>query len=124
MRIWVNPNKLSNLGLTVNEVTRAIRNQNLQVALGTIGASPNSASNKFQFTLTSKTGLSTTKEFEDIIIKEEDNKRVRLKDVANIELGAEVYGWGANVNNTGTALLGIYQQPGSNALDVAKRNRR
>ncbi len=121
MRIWINPSKLSNLGLTVNEVTNAIKNQNLQAALGTIGASPSSGTNKFQFTLTSKTGLSTSKEFEDIILKEQDNKRVRLKDVAQIELGAEVYGWGANVNNTETALLGIYQQPGSNALNVAKR---
>ncbi len=121
MRVWINPNKLSNLGLTVNEVTTAIRNQNLQAALGSIGASPSASRNKFQYTLTSKTRLSSVKEFEDIIIKEVENKRVRLKDVARVELGAEVYGWGANVNNKETALLGIYQQPGANALEVANR---
>ncbi len=121
MRIWINPNKLSNLGLTVNEVTTAIRNQNLQAALGSIGASPSASTNKFQYTLTSKTRLSSVKEFEDIIVKEVENRRVRLKDVARVELGAEVYGWGANVNNKETALLGIYQQPGANALEVANR---
>ena len=121
MRIWINPNKLSNLSLTVNDVTTAIRNQNLQAALGSIGASPNASTNKFQYTLTSKTRLSSTKEFEDIIVKEIENRRVRLKDVARVELGAEVYGWGANVNNKETALLGIYQQPGANALAVAER---
>jgi hydrophobe/amphiphile efflux-1 (HAE1) family protein len=121
MRVWINPNKLSNLGLTVNEVTTAIKNQNLQAALGSIGASPNASTNKFQFTLTSKTRLSSVKEFENIIIKEVENSRVRLKDVARVELGAEVYGWGAYVNNKETALLGIYQQPGSNALDVANK---
>lgn len=121
MRIWINPNKLSNLGLTVNDVTTAIRNQNLQAALGSIGASPNASTNKFQYTLTSKTRLSSTKEFENIIVKEVENRRVRLKDVARVELGAEVYGWGANVNNKETALLGIYQQPGANALAVAER---
>ncbi len=121
MRVWINPNKLSNLGLTVNEVTTAIKNQNLQAALGSIGASPNASTNKFQYTLTSKTRLSSAKEFENIIIKEVENSRVRLKDVARVELGAEVYGWGAYKNNKETALLGIYQQPGSNALDVANK---
>lgn len=121
MRIWLNPEKLSNLGLTVNEVTKAIRNQNLEAALGSIGASPSASSSKFQFTLVSKTRLASVEEFEDIIIKESDNKRVKLKDIARVELGAEVYGWNANVNNKETALLGIYQQPGANALDVAKR---
>ena len=119
MRIWINPNKLSNLNLTVNEVTTAISNQNLQAALGSIGASPNTSTSKYQYSLTSDTKLSSVEEFEDIIVKEVENKKVRLKDVARVELGSEVYGWGANVNNKDTALLGIYQQPGANALDVA-----
>ena len=121
MRIWLNPEKLSNLGLTVSEVTSAIKNQNIEAALGSIGASPSESTNKFQYTLTSKTRLSSVEEFENVIIKENDNKRVRLKDIARVELGAEVYGWSANVNNKETALLGIYQQPGANALNVASR---
>ena len=121
MRVWINPNKLSNLGLTVTDVTNAIKSQNLQAALGSIGASPNTSSNKFQFTLTSKTRLSSVKEFENIIVNEVEDRKVRLKDVARVELGAEVYGWGASLNNKDTALLGIYQQPGANALDVASK---
>ena len=121
MRVWINPNKLSNLNLTVTDVTNAIRAQNLQAALGSIGASPNASTSKFQYTLTSKTRLSDTKEFGNIIVKEDAGKKVRLKDVARVELGAEVYGWGAQLNNKDTALLGIYQQPGANALDVANK---
>lgn len=122
MRIWINPDKLSNLGLNVNQVANAIKEQNLQAALGTIGASPIDASNKFQYTLTSKTRLSSQKEFEDIIVKENsDGSKVRIKDIARVELGAENYAWSATLNNTPTALLGIYQLPGANALDVAKK---
>ncbi|MCB9097334.1 MAG: multidrug efflux RND transporter permease subunit [Arcobacter sp.] len=122
MRIWINPDKLSNLGLNVNQVSNAIKEQNLQAALGTIGASPIDTSNKFQYTLTSKTRLTSQKEFEDIIIKENsDGSKVRIKDIARVELGAENYAWSATLNNNPTALLGIYQLPGANALDVAKK---
>ena len=122
MRIWVNPDKLSNLGLSINEITSSIKEQNLDAALGTIGSSPSNASNKFQFTLTSNTRLENAKEFEEIILKENsDGSRVRLGDIARIELGAENYNWSARLNNEATALLGIYQLPGANALDVAKK---
>ena len=122
MRIWVNPNLLANYNLTTNEISNAIRSQNFQAALGSVGTSPNNASNKFQYSLTSKTKLSDVKEFEDIIIKQLDNgQTVRLKNVAKVELGAENYGWDASLNNEQTALLGIYQLPGSNALDVADK---
>ncbi|MFA9372509.1 MAG: efflux RND transporter permease subunit [Poseidonibacter sp.] len=122
MRIWINPDKLSNYNLTINQITSAIKEQNLQAALGTIGSSPSNATNKFQYTLTSKTRLSSQKEFEEIIIKEnKDGSKVRLKDISRVELGAENYSWSAALNNKPTALLGIYQLPGANALDVAKK---
>ena len=70
MRIWINPDKLSNLGLTVNQLVSSIKEQNLQAALGTIGSSPIESTNKFQYTLTSKTRLTDVKEFENIIVKE------------------------------------------------------
>ena len=57
----------------------------------------------------------------NIIVNEVEDRKVRLKDVARVELGAEVYGWGASLNNKDTALLGIYQQPGANALNVASK---
>lgn len=121
MRIWINPDKLSNLNLTVSQVTQAIKEQNLQAALGSVGSSPNQANNRFEYTLVSKSRLDNVKEFEDIIIKENtDTSRVLLKDVARVELGAENYKWGSALNNKDTAFLGIYQLPGANALDVAK----
>lgn len=121
MRIWINPDKLSNLNLSINEIIAAIKEQNTQAALGSIGSSPNSSSNKFQYTLTSKTKLESAKEFEDIIIKQNsDGSKVRIKDIARVELGAENYSWSAKLNNHATALLGIYQLPGANALEVAQ----
>lgn len=122
MRIWINPDKLSNLGLTVNQLVSSIKEQNLQAALGTIGSSPIESTNKFQYTLTSKTRLTDVKEFENIIVKENsDGSKVRLKDVSRVELGAENYSWSAKLNNEDTALLGIYQLPDANALDVAQK---
>jgi len=122
MRIWINPNKLSNYNLTVSNISNAIKAQNFQAALGSIGSSPNTASNKFEYSLTSNTKLSDVKEFENIIVKElENGQKIRLKSIARIELGAENYAWDAKLNNEQTALLGIYQLPGSNALDVASK---
>ena len=122
MRVWINPNKLSNYNLTITDVSNAIKEQNFQAALGSIGNSPNSASNKFEYSLTSTTKLSTVQEFKDIIIKElENGQKIRLENIARVELGAENYGWDAKLNNEPTALLGIYQLPGSNALDVAAK---
>ncbi|RXI37095.1 hydrophobe/amphiphile efflux-1 family RND transporter [Malaciobacter mytili] len=122
MRIWINPDKLSNLGISINEVTAAIKEQNLQAALGTVGSSPNNSSNKFQYTLTSKTKLVSAKEFEDVIIRQNsDGSKVRIKDIARVELGAENYSWSAKLNNKPTAALGIYQLPEANALDVATK---
>lgn len=122
MRIWINPDKLSNLNISINEVVGAIKEQNAQAALGSIGSSPNSTSNKFQYTLTSKTKLESAKEFEDIIVRHNDNgSKVRVKDIARVELGAENYSWSAKLNNKPTALLGIYQLPGANALEVAEQ---
>ena len=69
MRIWINPDKLSNLGLTVDPTSFINKEQNLQAALGTIGSSPIESTNKFQYTLTSKTRLTDVKEFENIIGK-------------------------------------------------------
>ncbi|NQY24832.1 MAG: efflux RND transporter permease subunit [Campylobacteraceae bacterium] len=121
MRIWINPNILSNLKLSVNDVSAAIKAQNLQAALGSIGASPNDSNAKFQYSLVSKSKLNTVEEFENIIVKQnEDGSQIKLKDIANIELGAETYSWDARLNNKDAAMLGIYQLPGSNALELAK----
>ncbi len=79
MRIWMNPDKLSSLNLGINEVIAAIKEQNTEAALGSIGSSPNSSSNKFQYTLTSKTKLESAQEFEDIIVRHNnDGSKVRI----------------------------------------------
>jgi hydrophobe/amphiphile efflux-1 (HAE1) family protein len=122
MRIWLNPDKLSSLDLTINDVNQAIQEQNLQIALGTIGDTGVSTQNKFQYTLVSKTRLESSKDFEAIVIREnEDGSKVRVKDIARVELGAENYIWSATLNNKDSALLAIYQLPDANALDVAQK---
>lgn len=122
MRIWLNPNKLSSLGLTLTDITQAIQSQNVQVALGSIGDTSIATQNKFQYTLISKTRLDSAEEFEKIIVREnEDGSKVLLKDVSRIELGAESYIWSAGLNNKDAALLGIYQLPNANALEVAQK---
>ena len=122
MRIWLNPDKLSALDLTINEVTQAIKEQNIQIALGTIGDTALAQQNKFQYTLVSKTRLDSSKDFEKIVIREnDDGSRIRLKDIARVELGAESYIWSGKLNNKDAALLGIYQLPDANALDVAEK---
>ncbi len=120
MRIWLEPNRLATLKLTIPEVSNAIKAQNVQAALGTIGSAPMPSSNMFQYTVTAKTRLSTAKEFENIIVRQNsDGSQIKLKDVARVELGAENYGWYSKLNDKPAALLGISQIPGSNALDVA-----
>ena len=122
MRIWLNPDRLAALELTINDVTQAIKEQNLQIALGTIGDTAVATQNKFQYTLVSKTRLDSSKDFEKIVIREnEDGSKVRIKDIARVELGAESYIWSARLNNKDAALLGIYQLPDANALDVAEK---
>ena len=120
MRIWLDPNRLATLKLTIPEVTNAIKAQNVQAALGTIGSAPMPAGNMFQYTVTAKTRLSNVDEFENIIVRQNsDGSQVKLRDVARIELGAENYGWYSKFNGVPSAILGISQIPGSNALDVA-----
>lgn len=122
MRIWLDPNRLSSLDLTINDVMQAVREQNLQIALGTIGDTASSVQNKFQYTLVSKTRLDSSEDFEKIVIREnEDGSKVRIKDIARVELGAETYIWSAKLNNKSAALLGIYQLPDANALEVAQK---
>ncbi len=120
MRVWLDPNKLSTLKLTIPEVVSAIKAQNVEAALGTIGSSPMPASNMFQYTVTAKTRLSKATEFENIIVRQNsDGSQVKLRDIAKVELGAENYGWYGKLNDQPATLLGISQIPGSNALDVA-----
>ncbi len=119
MRIWLNPDKLKSLSISPNEVISAVQSQNRQAALGRLGAPPSYEDQQVQFTLTTDSQLEDVREFEEIIIKQQDNgSLVYLRDVSRIELGAESYDWNARLNGQPAASIAIYQLPGANALAI------
>jgi hydrophobe/amphiphile efflux-1 (HAE1) family protein len=121
MRIWLQPDRLTSLGLTATDVISAIRDQNVQVSAGSIGQAPSPPTQKFQYTIQAKGRLSDPAEFGNIVIRAQpDGSIIKVSDVARIELGAQNYGWFGQLNGTPAALLAIYQLPDANALDLAK----
>lgn len=123
MRIWLDPDLMMQRGITASDVSAAIRSQNIQVSAGNIGKAPlpSSGAPDFEYTLTAQGRLTTPEQFGNIILRTSpDGGMLRLRDVAKIELGSDSYGNTALVNNRQAGLLGIYQLPGANALDVAK----
>ncbi|NOQ31013.1 MAG: multidrug efflux RND transporter permease subunit [Helicobacteraceae bacterium] len=120
MRIWLDPNKMAAMSLAPSDVTNAIDEQNKQAALGQIGASPMPHDNMFQYTITSKTRLDSTTEFENIVIRaNSDGSILRLKDIAKVELGAETYSWESKLNAKPSAVIAVFQLPGANTIDIA-----
>ncbi|QJR15940.1 efflux RND transporter permease subunit [Usitatibacter palustris] len=120
MRVWLRPDRLSQLGLTPSDVANAIKEQNAQFAAGKIGAEPLKNPVDFTYTVTTKGRLEEPEEFANIIIKSNpDGSRIRIKDVARVEVAAKDYSMEARVNQSPAALVAIYQQPGANALAVA-----
>jgi hydrophobe/amphiphile efflux-1 (HAE1) family protein len=120
MRIWIDPQKLANLGLSTSDIIAAVQSQNLQAAAGRIGAPPLSADQRLQLTITTKGRLVSTEEFGAIIIRSEnDGSFVRLRDVARIELQAASFDAVARYRGRPVAPVGIYLSPGSNAVAVA-----
>lgn len=121
MRIWLNPEKLSSLGLTAADVVGSIQEQNLQVAAGIIGALPSDGKAAFQFTVNTQGRLHTPEEFEEIVVKSTpDGTVVRLRDVARVDLGSSDYSIDSFLDGQPTAGIAVYQQPGSNALATAE----
>jgi len=119
MRIWVRPDKLAQLKLTTADLSRAINEQNAQFAAGKIGQTPTGTPQELVYTVTTKGRLSDPKEFEEIIVRANpDGTLVRLKDVARVELGSKDYDFIGRTNNKPSTLVGIFLQPGANALDV------
>ncbi len=120
MRIWLDPNKLKARGLTTNDVVDAIREQNVQVAAGQIGAPPGPAGQEFQYTVNTLGRLTDVKQFENMILKVGSEGRVlRVRNVARVELGAQAYNWSVQLNGAPSIAVAIYQLPGANALAVA-----
>ena len=124
MRMWLEPDRLTALGLTATDVIAAIRDQNIQASPGAIGQEPAPPSQQFQYTLTAQGRLTDVDQFKNIIlVANSDGSVVRLRDVARVELGAENYGWYGQLNGKPAALLAVYQLPDANALDVAQQIR-
>ena len=124
MRIWLNPDRMNQLAITVADVNSAIREQNQIVAAGSLGQEPAPPDQLFTFNIRSEGRLSEASEFGQTVIRvAPDGRIVRLKDIARIELGARSYAATARLNGQETAFLVIYQLPDANALDVAERVR-
>ncbi|MFJ3319157.1 efflux RND transporter permease subunit, partial [Herbaspirillum huttiense] len=124
MRVWLDPNKVAQRGLTATDVVRAIREQNVQVAAGVIGASPSSPETPLQLSVNAQGRLKTEGEFRDIILKASpDGATTRLGDVARVELAASEYGLRSLLDNKPAVAIPIFQAPGANALDVSTQVR-
>ncbi|MEM9378532.1 MAG: multidrug efflux RND transporter permease subunit [Planctomycetota bacterium] len=120
MRLWLDPLVLEARGLTPAEVVAAIREQNVQVAAGKIGAEPAKPGTEFEYSVTTKGRLVRVDEFEDLVVRTGDNGRVlRVRDVARVELGAQNYTLGSNLGGLPAANIGIYQLPGANLIEIS-----
>jgi HAE1 family hydrophobic/amphiphilic exporter-1 len=120
MRIWIKPDVLAKLGLTVPDITRAVQQQNNVNPAGQVGAEPAPAGNEMTYTVRAQGRLITADQFGEIVVRSNpDGSLVRLKDVARIELGALNYQQIARMNGKPTCIIVVFQAPGSNAIAVA-----
>jgi multidrug efflux pump len=120
MRVWLDPERIASRGLTAGDVVRAIREQNVQVAAGVIGADPAPVGTEYQLNVTASGRLVNEQEFGDIVIKTmPDGGVTYLKDVARVELGAGQYSLRSLLNNESAVAIPIAQAPGANALELS-----
>jgi hydrophobic/amphiphilic exporter-1 (mainly G- bacteria), HAE1 family len=120
MRIWLDPQKMTNYGFSAQDIIQAIEDQNVQAAVGQIGAPPIGDQQQIQLQLQTLGRLTTTKEFEDIILRTNpDGSVVRVRDVARVELGAKTMYRTTRLNGAPSTAFATYLAPGANAVDVA-----
>jgi len=121
MRVWLDPEKVASRGLTADDVVKAIREQNIQVAAGQLGAPPLPSATEFQVAINAKGRLTSEEDFRSIIVKAGAAGQVtRLKDVARIELGADTYALRSLLDNKAAAAIPIFQRPGSNSIAISE----
>src|SRR5436305_7123471 len=124
LRLWLDPDRLTAFNLTPADVVAAVQSQNVQAALGRIGAAPSPQTQQIQLTITTEGRLTRTEEFENIIVRANpDGSVVRVKDLARVDLGAKTQDRHARFNGAPAAAIGIYQSPGANAVEVARHVR-
>src|SRR6266850_2697473 len=120
MRIWVEPDRMTQHRLTTADVIRALNEQNAQFAAGNVCQSPAPKAQELVYAVTTKGRLADPSEFENIIVRANpDGSTLRLKDVARVELGSKDYDFIGRVNGKEAVLVGVFLQPGANALEVA-----
>jgi len=121
MRIWVRPDQLAALGVTVSDIANAVKGQNVVAPGGQIGGPPAPPGTEFSYTVRLEGRLVSPEQFGEVIIKSNsDGSQVRVKDVARVELGSQLYNATGRLNGEQAAVLALYQIPGSNALQVAE----
>ncbi len=119
-RVWLEPDRLASLGLTAGDVVAALREQNVQVSGGSLGGPPNSLGSAFEVAITTEGRLQQPAEFGRVIVRASDDGRiVRVSDIARVEIGARSYVNNSYLDNKEAVALGIFQRPGSNALETA-----
>ena len=120
MRIWLQPDKMAEYDVSPMDVASALRSQNAQYAAGRLGAQPAPVDQAFTFSVSTPQQMSNPDEFEDIMLRTTSNgASLRLGDVARVELGAQNYDFSATLNGQAAVPLGVYLQPGANALETA-----
>jgi len=120
MRIWLDPDRLQSLGLTANDVVRALQGQNVQVASGTLNQPPVEKPRDFQIAVQTLGRLTDPGEFANIVVKQTATAVVRVKDVARVELAAQDYSSNSYLNLDPAVAIAVFQRPGSNALATAR----
>ena len=124
MRVWLDPQKVAEHNMTANDVVTAIRDQNLQVAAGQVGASPSTPDAPLQLNVNAQGRLETEDEFRDIVLKTSaDGAVTRLKDVARVEMGASEYARRSLLNNKSAVAMAIFELPNANSLDISEHVR-
>ena len=125
MRVWLDPQKVAQRGLSASDVVAAIRGQNIQAAAGVVGASPGLAGVDMQLSINAQGRLQNEEEFGDIIVKTgADGAVTRLRDIARLELGAADYALRSLLNNKPAVGMGVFQAPGSNSLEISAEVRK
>ncbi len=122
MRVWLRPDRMAQLGITVNEVSDAIKSQNQTFGIGQLGAPPMPPSVEQQYVVTAQGLLIKPEEFENIIVRtaKEGSAIVRIKDIGRVELSQRDYSMPSRMNGKTATTIGVYQQPGANAVETAE----
>jgi hydrophobic/amphiphilic exporter-1 (mainly G- bacteria), HAE1 family len=125
MRLWVKPDQLAKLGITVPDIITAVQKQNNVNPAGQVGGEPIPAGQKFTYTVRAQGRLQTPEEFGEIVVRANpDGSFVRVKDIARIDLGAQTYNLRGRLNGRPAAILALYQLPGTNAVKAAQSVRK